>query len=628
MDISRALFPFEIVSIIEQVLSSHFVAIDLELSGIPVRPSQILDGSKGKQIKKGKPTLQEVYSEARNAAKKFQILQFGLTIVEETNDGTYVLRPYNFYISPVPEGRLRMEREWSFSSGAVDFLLRHRFQFDKPYTEGVPYVSRQEERNIRASWAEQNKAQEAMADMEVKAGDKAWVQLVKDNITNWLDTPSDSRDVWFNLPPPPGTKLSFQSNQPLNAWQRRMIYQIVRNDFPALTVSSKNRGSFMQVAERQVDHEQSVQTERQRYREKDLAHAIEFRWLIEALIGGNISNLPLECHKANLTDAERSTVTEKELQHRAKTLQDRIKEHRTFLVVHNLFLDMVNIYQCFIGDLPESVGDFRAILSKDFEAIIDTKWIATFKTGQFESTTLESIEYQLRSQPIPKVQVAEGFDKYVSNEVYHEAGFDSYMTALAAIKLAAKRKANGAEHEAGASLDLFGIERPRNPISQDPGEVFCTPPESLNGDLNATRDKNSRSRSHSLLSKPITTVKEAVARMKPGNKQPKEPTKKGELVSAQKIETVRQALADTTISDDKGGSKMEEVPQTAKKTDPAAGKNNMFSVLTSSESDEYVEAMAQRGEVMPGWNDREFWKVFGNRLKVQACTEGVFDLGP
>lgn len=75
MEISRKEFPFEVVHIIRHITEAHFVAIDLELSGIAPR---VQGGNGG-----AKRSLQEVYQEAKEAAEKYAVLQFGLTIVKE-----------------------------------------------------------------------------------------------------------------------------------------------------------------------------------------------------------------------------------------------------------------------------------------------------------------------------------------------------------------------------------------------------------------------------------------------------------------------------------------------------------------------------------------------------------------
>ena len=72
MDISRSRFPFELVSIIQLIADSHFVAFDLEFSGVA-----------GRRRGRKKPTLQEVYEDVKRAAEQYQVLQVGLTVVQE-----------------------------------------------------------------------------------------------------------------------------------------------------------------------------------------------------------------------------------------------------------------------------------------------------------------------------------------------------------------------------------------------------------------------------------------------------------------------------------------------------------------------------------------------------------------
>jgi poly(A)-specific ribonuclease len=74
MDIPSHRFPFELVKIIQLIADSHFVALDLEFTGIASRRTR---------TGKSRLSLQQVYEEVKEAAKQYQILQVGLTIVEE-----------------------------------------------------------------------------------------------------------------------------------------------------------------------------------------------------------------------------------------------------------------------------------------------------------------------------------------------------------------------------------------------------------------------------------------------------------------------------------------------------------------------------------------------------------------
>lgn len=80
MDIQKSQFPQEVVSIIQHVAESHFIAFDLEFSGIAGRRKVPPGG------KRDKLTLQEMYNDLKEAAEKYQILQVGLTVVNEDKD--------------------------------------------------------------------------------------------------------------------------------------------------------------------------------------------------------------------------------------------------------------------------------------------------------------------------------------------------------------------------------------------------------------------------------------------------------------------------------------------------------------------------------------------------------------
>lgn len=74
MDITGTQFPSKAVQIIREIADSHFIAFDLEFSGVAGRRSA---------QSTGKLTIQEYYSDIKEAAEKYQILQVGLTIVKE-----------------------------------------------------------------------------------------------------------------------------------------------------------------------------------------------------------------------------------------------------------------------------------------------------------------------------------------------------------------------------------------------------------------------------------------------------------------------------------------------------------------------------------------------------------------
>ena len=115
-------------------------------------------------------------------------------------------------------------------------------------------------------------------------------------------------------------------------------------------------------------------------------------------------------------------------------IQDIIKAKKPF-IGHNLFLDLLFIYEQFIDDLPPHLDQFMASLQKLFPAIYDTKCMAT-SLSLFNKTDLNSMSTQIFQTKKFKnylefdYDLNTGFGKYLSKTMLHEAGYDSYLTGV------------------------------------------------------------------------------------------------------------------------------------------------------------------------------------------------------
>ena len=148
MDINHRDFQSHFPTILQTILLSRFISMDLELSGIPSRHS---NQSSARPSDYRKQTLQQRYAETKAAAEKYQVFQLGLTCVEEDlKRGCYVLRTYNFNLQPVPDQSLHVGRDITIQSSALDFLRRQGFRIEDSVYAGVPYLSREEEIKARA----------------------------------------------------------------------------------------------------------------------------------------------------------------------------------------------------------------------------------------------------------------------------------------------------------------------------------------------------------------------------------------------------------------------------------------------------------------------------------------------
>lgn len=110
------------------------------------------------------------------------------------------------------------------------------------------------------------------------------------------------------------------------------------------------------------------------------------------------------------------------------------------LVGHNLFTDLIFLYHTFIGDLPPTVTEFQEKIHALFPMVIDTKYMATRETltDSRQSSSLQDLHQDLKSQRIPDISLPEKFKSYQTRHLLHEAGYDSYLTAQIFLKLAAK----------------------------------------------------------------------------------------------------------------------------------------------------------------------------------------------
>ena len=115
-------------------------------------------------------------------------------------------------------------------------------------------------------------------------------------------------------------------------------------------------------------------------------------------------------------------------------VQEMIRFKRP-LVGHNLFLDLLFLYQQFIDDLPALFEDWVVEFQSMFPVVYDTKCIGT-TLALTTKTDLNSMANVFQTNKKYKqylefeFDLAAGFNKYMSKSKLHEAGYDSYLTGI------------------------------------------------------------------------------------------------------------------------------------------------------------------------------------------------------
>jgi poly(A)-specific ribonuclease len=82
MEVDQGHFRKQLFAILKHISTAAFVTFDLEMSGIHKRATF----GTGDISRDGRPTLQQMYEETKEAAETFQILQVGITCVEEDRE--------------------------------------------------------------------------------------------------------------------------------------------------------------------------------------------------------------------------------------------------------------------------------------------------------------------------------------------------------------------------------------------------------------------------------------------------------------------------------------------------------------------------------------------------------------
>ena len=441
MEVTKTSFYPLLLDILTDISESHFVALDLELSGVPSKGLRHGDA-------RGRPSLQQRYVETKEAAERYQILQIGLTCVtENVENGKYVCKPYNFELSPVVDtSGLDVERIFSYQSGAAEFLLRVGFDMAKPFTIGVPYLSRAETKEARAKFAKRQD-KNAIADMQIKPTDTealALLDRVRNEISTWLTGPASASQDYINIGPTSASgEIITDAGPPgeLSRFEKRLVHQLVRAEYPELITISK-RG-FIQIVRFDKEREDRIAADRKAESDAKIAQQKGFRWIIEALLGSNISGLDLKLCASDAVTGEAIFADLQEYNAQFNRAQALMRGCPRVLVGHNCFLDLVYVYRTFIGELPETVVEFQTKLHKLWPTIIDTKYMATHNCGDINPmSSLEQIAKQLEEYQLAQGKQLDTLDelhtKYKDVEVFHEAGFDSFLTAQVAVRLSSK----------------------------------------------------------------------------------------------------------------------------------------------------------------------------------------------
>ncbi|KAG0196960.1 hypothetical protein BGX28_009526 [Mortierella sp. GBA30] len=376
MEILRDNFQRELPYIKEAIKECEFIAIDAEFSGLHTEPNK----------RTQQTTLEESYEELRKSATQFLTVQIGITTFTfDPRNGTYLAKPFNFFIFPTtaagyaPQGRCFLTE-----ASSLDFLAKNRFDFNKWVYHGVHYMTKAEEEIYKK---ERTKlANNEFETISVDAVNAKWIADVIESIKAWKVN---------------GSAMNFINIQTNNAYQRRLVYQEVRRLWPTELNARGQAGhiNITKTTERQLEiqHQQ-----RQADLQRDVENSIGFRAVVDTLSA---------CGKP--------------------------------IVGHNIVVDLAYILAQFVGPLPPTMEEYKRMIHRTFPTVMDTKYVsytaAALRGMSYDSSLggLENLVGSVQFMGCPSIVPHYRHQKYMSSDLAHEAGYDSYITGSIMIRMLA-----------------------------------------------------------------------------------------------------------------------------------------------------------------------------------------------
>uniref|UniRef100_A0A4W3HR70 Poly(A)-specific ribonuclease PARN n=1 Tax=Callorhinchus milii TaxID=7868 RepID=A0A4W3HR70_CALMI len=395
--------------VIEAIEDADFLAIDGEFSGIS-------DGPSVSTLTNGMDTPEERYQKLKKHSMDFLLFQFGLcTFKYNSVESRHIMKTFNFYVFPKPLSRASPDVKFVCQSSSIDFLANHGFDFNKVFHAGIPYLNREDERQLREQLEEKQHQSNGTGTpsfiypnatkgpVVIPEEHRGFIEKIVEKVEDLLKDDEGSVEL-----------------EPCTGFQRKLIYQTLNWKFPkgahVETLENEKKERYI-VISKLDDEERRRREEQKRAKEQE-----------PSSVGNELSWL-YACEE-EMNDA----VGFSKVIH-------AISKSGKLVVGHNMLLDVMHTIHQFLCQLPDELNEFKELTTSVFPRLLDTKLMGS--THPFKelivNTPLAELEKRLKEAPFrrPKVESAEGFPSYnTASEQLHEAGYDAYITGLCFISMA------------------------------------------------------------------------------------------------------------------------------------------------------------------------------------------------
>jgi poly(A)-specific ribonuclease len=394
--------------VLEAIKTATFIAFDTELTGL-----QLTRAHRNSNL----DDLVTRYGKLRESVSNFGLLQVGLACFKWSESRQkYRISAYSFYVFPSAANGIQQERKFTCQLGSLTFLSEFKFDFNKAFHQGIPFITRREEAIIKSNsvfyQSSSSSTQQSQQQQQpqkplilLKDEEKAIVNEVFDKIDEWLDSMEEKEDK--------NSSANGVLDLPvMNSFQRLIFYQQIPLKYgESLAIVKKSTGC-LSVKKAALDPESraaAFQEEKDQF-ERALDEQIGFRRVI-----------------------------------------DQVIEAGKPVIGHNCWVDLLHFYQKFVdNNLPPSLSGFKEEVLKCFPVIIDTKYLA--RLVSIKDSSLGDLT--ALASTFPEKSFFSSNEGEESSSLFHDAGFDAICTGRVFLCLLAHHLRPKGENEVALNSSL------------------------------------------------------------------------------------------------------------------------------------------------------------------------------
>lgn len=344
MDVFKTNFAAVLPEFNEQLRECDFLAIDCEFTGLFTTISNDYLA-----------TYEQYYSKLRTNINKFQLIQLGISLFKQESESKFACHSFNFNLFPNKCSLLprdECERYFLCQSSSLKFLIENNFDFNKLIKDGISYVNlpqmkfikdRLSDKKSNPITVETEESKKFLNDIAAKI--KEFMASSENELGRLLFTPQRIINFLILVLPP------------YNSFQRKLIYDWANgSEFSALIdLSVPDKREPKMVVKKCSAEERSAKLA------ASLLENIGFTHIIELLIN-----------------------------------------HPKPIVGHNIYLDLLYIYNAFISPLPAQYSEFKMSFHALFPVVFDTKYISA--DDCFRAFIMNTGKYKVRWYDFPRTK--------------------------------------------------------------------------------------------------------------------------------------------------------------------------------------------------------------------------------